>query len=109
MIKELIIDTLSPLKIPVSFQHYVGDEDTYITYFGYLEQTELSCDDEEKAIGHYIQVNIYSRKSYSKLEKEVKKLMKAAGFIRKPSGFEYFEPETKIYQKSFRFFYSENL
>lgn len=109
MIKELIVDTLSPLKIPVSFQNYTGAKDTYITYFGYLEQAELSYDDEEKAIGHYTQINIYSKKSYSDIEKEVKKLMKAAGFIRKPSGFEYYEPETKIYQKSFRFFYVENL
>lgn len=109
MIKELIIDILSPLKIPVRFQYYTGGEDTYITFFSYLEQTEFSYDDEEKVIGHYIQVNIYSKKSYSEIEKELKKLMKAAGFIRKPSGFEYFEPDTKIYQKSFRFFYAENL
>jgi len=109
MIKKIITDTLKPLNVPIRFQQYTGNEDTYITFFSYLEKTEFSYDDEEKAVGHYVQVDIFSKKDYSEIEKEVKKLMKAAGFIRKPSGFEYFEPETKIYQKSFRFFYAENL
>ena len=47
MINKLIIDTLKPLKIPVSFQKHNGKAQTYITFHEYLESGEGYEDDEE--------------------------------------------------------------
>lgn len=106
-INNLIIDTLEPLNIPVNFQTYEGTEETYITFFTYLEQGESFADDEEKTTGHYIQVDVWSKGNYNKLVKQVKELLKQVGFKRKYE-IELYESDTKIYHKCIRFFYTEN-
>ncbi|AOR22731.2 hypothetical protein BGI42_02950 [Clostridium taeniosporum] len=94
---------LKHLHIPVSFQKYSGKEHTYITFFSYLEKGEQYADNEEKVTGHYIQVDIWSKKDYTNLYKRVENAMKAAGFIR-TSAADLFEKDTKIYHKAMRFF-----
>ncbi|HBF8939730.1 TPA: hypothetical protein KO175_003696, partial [Clostridioides difficile] len=51
-INNLVIETLKPLKIPVSFQRYNGEEKTYITFFSYLEQN-FYANDEVVGTEHY--------------------------------------------------------
>ena len=104
MINSLIVQALKPLDVPVSFQKYSGRENTYITFFSYLEQGEQYADNEEKAVGYYIQVDIWSKNDYTELAEKVKSRMKAAGFIR-TSAADLFEKDTKIYHKALRFFY----
>lgn len=104
---KLIKDTLSPLGIPVSLQCYNGSETTYITFFSYLDKGELYADDEEIATGNYIQIDVFSKENYTNIVKKVKKLMKDAGFIKKASGPELYETDTKLYHKPLRFFFYE--
>lgn len=103
MINNLIVEALKSLKIPVSFQKYNGKESTYITFFSYLEQGEQYADNEEKATGFYIQIDVWSKNDYTELIEKVKTAMKAAGFIR-TSAADLFEEDTKIYHKAIRFF-----
>lgn len=103
MINNLIINTLNPLKIPVSFQKYSGKENTYITFFNYLEQGEQYADNEEKVTGYYIQVDLWSKKDYTQIVKDIENNMKAAGFVR-TSAADLFEEDSKIYHKAMRFF-----
>lgn len=102
---KLIIDTLETLRVPVSFQKYNGSESTYITFFCYNDRGELYADDEELSTGYYIQLDIFSRGSYTELKKQVEKLMKEAGFIRKAAGPELYENDTKLYHRPLRFFF----
>lgn len=102
---KLIISTLKPLGIPVSFQYYNGLETTYITFFCYNDQVELYADDEELATGYYIQLDVFSKGKYLEIVKQVNKLMKDVGFIKRPSGPELYEEGTKLYHKPLRFFY----
>lgn len=104
MINSLILQTLKPLNVPVSFQKYSGRGNTYITFFSYLEQGEQYADNEEKAAGYYIQVDVWSKNDYTELVERVKSRMKAAGFTR-TSAADLFEKDTKIYHKALRFFY----
>ena len=104
MINSLILEALKPLKIPVSFQKYKGKENTYITFFNYLKQGEEYADNEEKATGYYIQVDVWSKNDYTELVEKVKNAMKAAGF-RRTSAVDLFEEDTKIYHKVIRFSY----
>lgn len=105
---KLIIDTLSPLNIPVSFQTYSGVSNQYITFFFYGDKGELYEDDKEASTGYYVQIDIWSKGSYTNLVKEVKRLMTEAGFIKRPSGPELYEDDTKIYHKPLRFVLCEN-
>jgi hypothetical protein len=104
VINNKVIEALKSLNVPVSFQKYNGKQSTYITFFNYLEQGEQYADNEEKATGYYIQIDLWSKNDYTELVKSVKNAMKAAGFIR-TSAADLFESDTKIYHKAMRFFY----
>lgn len=101
----LIIETLKPTGVPVSFQVNKGDDDTYITFFEYNQMGALFAEDEEEETRHSIQVDIWSATNYSELVKEVRELMKVAGFIRN-SEAEFYEDETETFHKVFRFYYT---
>lgn len=105
-INKLIIDTLSPIGVPVEFQTYTGKESTYITFFTYLEQGEEFADDEEIITGHYVQIDVWSTGNYKDIAKKVKERMKQAGFRRRSEN-ELYEKDTKIFHKVLRFIKEE--
>ena len=106
MIHKLIMDTLRPLNVPVSFQKYSGKEDPYITFHEYIETGEEYEDDEEVFTGHYVQVDIWSKSDYSSLVKATKSLLKIEGFKRLDEA-DLYEKNTGLYHKGIRFFYLE--
>lgn len=106
MINKLVIDTLSPLKIPVSFQKYNGTASTYITFFEYLQQSESYADNLETCKGHYIQVDLWSKEDYTNLVERILNTMKQVGF-RRTTETEIYENDTQTYHKVLRFFYEE--
>ena len=103
---KLIIDTLSPIGVPIEFQTYTGTEPTYITFFTYLEQGEEFADDEEIITGHYVQIDIWSKGNYNRVVNEVKERMKKVGFRRRTE-HEFYEKDTKIFHKVLRFIKEE--
>lgn len=100
---KLIIETLSHLGVPVSFQSYAGDETTYITFSNYLENVESYADNKETTIGYYIQVNVWSKGNYSTLVNNVLEALKQAEF-RRTYVTEIYEEDTKIFHKVLRVF-----
>lgn len=93
---------LKNIGVPVSFQTYSGNEETYITFFTYLDKPEEHADDEESATGYYVQVDIWSKTDYTSLAKEVHKCMLTAHF-RKLNFYDLFEDDTRTYHKVMRF------
>lgn len=81
-INNLVIETLKPLKIPVSFQRYNGEEKTYITFFSYLEQN-FYANDEVVGTEHYIQIDLFSKNKMSYINKEIERLLKKNNFIKR--------------------------
>lgn len=106
-IHSLIINTLRPIGVPISLQVYEGTEETYMTFFEYLQQGEQFSDDNEQATGHYIQIDIWSKGNYNKIIKKTKELLKEKNFVRKYET-ELYESDTKIYHKVMRFFFIED-
>ncbi len=102
-INQEVIKALKDIKAPVSFQTYTGDADTYITFFTYLDKPEQHADDEELITGHYVQIDVWSKKDYTELVKAVHEKMLDAGFI-KQSFYDLYEDDVKIYHKAMRFF-----
>lgn len=103
MINNLIISTLNSLNIPVSFQKYNGSETTYITFFEYLEQGELFCDDGEFTTGHYIQIDLWSKSDYTSILNQIKANLNNAEFKR-ISEHDLYEYDTQIYHRVIRYF-----
>lgn len=106
MIGKLLIDTLTPLNIPISFQRYSGNVETYITFHEYFLGGEEFEDDEEAYTSHYIQIDLWSKSDYTNLVKDIKDLLKVAGFNRL-NEIDLYEEETKIYHKGLKFYYLE--
>lgn len=103
-LNKLIIDTLKPIGVPVSFQTYSGTATTYITFFEYNQFSALNADDEEQHTAHFMQVDVWSKGDYTAIVQQVKQLMKQAGF-RRTFETELYEPDTKIFHKVIRFSY----
>lgn len=106
MINSLVVNALSSLTVPVSFQTHIENAPTYVTFFTYLQQGEAFADDSEVGTACYIQVDIWSKTNYSELVEQVKSLMLAAGFTRTNEA-DLYESDTKIFHKGIRFFYLE--
>lgn len=106
MINKLIKDTLSSLGVPVSFQKHSGSESAYITFFEYLQQGESYADNKEICIGHYLQVDVWSKDDYTELVRRVLLAMIQAGF-RRTTQTEIYEDDTQTYHKVLRFFCEE--
>lgn len=104
---KLIIETLKPLKIPIHFRNYSGKEDTYITFFTYLEQEEEFADNETILTGHYIHIDVFSKGNYNEIIKQAEKLLKANGFIKQRHFDAPYEKDTGFYHKILRYLYEE--
>lgn len=107
MINKLVIDTLKPLNIPVTFQKYGGKAESYITFHEYLATGEEYEEDEETLTGHYIQVDIWSKSDYTDLVNRSREFLIKAGFKRL-NEIDLYEEDTKIYHKGMKFYYLED-
>jgi hypothetical protein len=105
-LNKLIIDTLTPIGVPVSFQEYTGIETMYITFFEYNQFSALNADDTEQQTSHFIQVDIWSNGDYTAIVDQVKQKMIDAGFKR-TSEADLYENDVKIYHKAIRFSFVE--
>jgi hypothetical protein len=103
-LNKLIIDTLSPLGVPVAFHRYTGTATTYITFFEFNQRSAMNADDSEQNTQHSIQVDIWSKGDYTNLVQQVKNALNGVGFFR-TSEAEFYEDDTKIYHKVIRFNY----
>lgn len=103
MINKIVMDALYGIGVPVSFQSYGGKKDPYITFFTYLDKGEQFADDGEIITGYYVQIDIWSKKDYTQVSKEVHQKMLAANFIKK-GFYDLYEDDLKIYHKVMRFF-----
>jgi hypothetical protein len=106
LIKKLIINSLAPLNIPVSFQKYSGDKNLYITFHEYFTIGETFDDDEESITGHFVQLDVWSDSDYTNIVKNTRKIMTNNGFKRL-SESDLCEEDTKIYHKVMKFYYME--
>jgi hypothetical protein len=92
-------------NIPVSFLKYNGQETTYITYQSIDNSGTLNADDEILGYIEYYDFDIFSKGNYLNIVREVKKIMKANGFVWQPSmsSGDMFEEDTGYYHKTLCF------
>ena len=105
-INKKIKDILSPFSVPVEFQSYSGDQNTYITFFCYNELGEVYAENKEIVTGYYVQVDLWSKGDYMVLADSIKSAMINAGFKR-TSVADLYEKDTQIFHKAMRFKYTK--
>jgi len=101
---SLIIDTLKPLGVPVSFLTYTGESRPYIVFQELDQRSSFDSDDVEEITNHFIQLDVFHTGNYTSLVESVKASLKAIGFTRQ-SEQDLYEPDTKLYHKVLRFNY----
>ncbi|MBS4539824.1 prohead protease [Clostridium sp. D2Q-11] len=114
-IRKLVKDTLSHAEIlNLTSNGYVyflkksqDVQPPYVTYRIYDEGGEDWTENREVATNYYVQVDIFSKGSYSELERLIKEKMINACFIRTAS-VDLYEEETELYHKAIRFLFTQN-
>ncbi len=106
-INKLIKDSLKVLNIPVSFQSYKGNRETYITFFCYNERGETYAEDEEIQTAIYIQVDVWSKYDYTEIVNQTRIILENNGF-RRTTSIDLYESDTGVYHKGMRFIYIKN-
>lgn len=107
-LNNLIKSTLKPLGIPVSFMDYSEKGDTYIVFNEYNQASRMNADDIELITKHFFQVDVFSKRNYAQLVKDVRRLMKEAGFGRMFES-ETYDTEMKMFRKILRFNYENDI
>jgi len=107
-VNKQIMDALTPLNIPVSFQNYKGAATTYITFFEYMQQGASYSDNNETNTEHFLQVDVWSKVDYTSIVAQAKTLLTAAGF-RRSYETEMYEADILTYHKVLRVVMNEEI
>lgn len=81
-IQEFVFETLKPLDIPVFFTARKESKLPLVVFNITGETGYEYWDDEETTTKYRISINIFSKGNYIKYKKQIKQLMKDAGFKR---------------------------
>lgn len=100
-VNPLIESAVSNIGCPVSAASHEGREDTYIVYYTLLENPDMYADDESQEETTFVTVTIYSKKDYKQLAKDIKRMMKQAGFTYRHGGPESYDSGYVMYPIEF--------
>lgn len=81
-INELIVTTLKPLGIPVYFTARKENNLPIVVFNVVGERGTEFWDDEEQVVKYKVTLNIFSKGNFMNYKKQIKKLMREAGFKR---------------------------
>lgn len=104
--ENLVIDSK---KIPISFLNYKGKSDTYLTYYTWFDEPDNFYDDEHHREIAYGTIDIFSKKNFKAILKQVKNRLKQNGFTWTDNGPEDYEIETGYYHVPVNFYYDGNV
>lgn len=89
----------------VHFLHALNPVAPYIEYEFYDEDGNTWEEGQEISTNYYLQVDIFSKGSYTDLENVIKKKMISAGFKRSMAA-DLFEKDTQLFHKAMRFIFT---
>ena len=97
--------TVDGIEIPVSFLHYEGHGEPYITYMQIDADSSYSGDDELLGYADYYDFDVYSKSDYTNIIKSVKSILKENDIMFSPSmsSSDMYEPDTGYYHKTLCF------
>lgn len=106
-LNSLILSTLAPLNVPVSYMVYTGTATTYVTFQEYNLVPTFHAEDSEQAVRRSIQIDVWSTGNYNAVVDRVEELMLAAGFSRNNIYDAGYDNTFKTYHKIMRFYLTQ--
>lgn len=100
MIRKDVETALATLGVPVAWDYYRGDADTYIVYSEYDGRSEAYADDVEIMESAYYQIDIFSKTDYTDLELSLRSAMSN---INGTKQYAYSHHEEDWFQRSIRY------
>lgn len=99
--------TVDGVEIPVEYMRYFGHGEPYVTYQQYDKDNSYSTDDEISGYVTYYDFDVYSRGNFLPIVKEIKSILKAAGWTYQPrrDSPDMYETDTEYYHKTLCFAY----
>lgn len=106
-IKKKVMETLTPLGVPVEFLTREDDGTFPFLVFNITETPMDFSDDEEEGTLYLVAVNIFSKPDYNfeKLKIEIIQAMKEAGFIKKIIPATELMEKEQVYNQPMAFVY----
>ena len=97
--------TVDKVQIPVSFMHYEGHGEPYITYMQFDANGSFSADDKLAGYVVYYDFDIYSQSNYLNIIDAVISLMESAGWTWQVnrSSQDMYEADTRYYHRTLCF------
>ena len=106
VIKQIFADfEVGGKQIPVKFLTYQGHGEPYVVYQQTDAQNSISGDDELIGYVDFYDFDVYSKGNYIEIINEIKKKLKANGFVWQPArtSQDMFETDTGYYHKTLSF------
>ena len=107
-IKNKIMQSLSSLGVPVSYQVYGGSENSYFTYFIVTDENVAYGDGQPIASGFHIQLDSWSHGGMDEINELAKGLLQQWGFIYE-FGRDLYESDTKMFHRIQQFYYTDEI
>lgn len=102
---KLIIETLSPLGLPIFFIEQ-GENNSYPQIvFNIRENPWTFSDDKEEGIRYDINMSLLSKGDFLETKKQIENLMVEAGFIKGRNSYPEYVPSLECYAILLRFSY----
>lgn len=103
--------TVDKVEIPVKYLRYKGNKTTYVCYMQEDASNSYAGDDELLGYVGFYDFDVYSKGNYFSVVEEIKKLMKANGFVWQPSrdSQDMYEDDTGYYHKTISFAIHEQI
>ena len=106
-INKLVIDTLKPLGIDVTYIHYSGNKPTYITFFEISAIDDDYSDNLNETEEHSLQIDLFTKDDPTELKNKIKKTLK--GTFYNVTTADMYEADTKYYHIAFRCSFFEKI
>lgn len=104
-IKKLVVDTLSPLGVPVSFATRKENSFPFIIFSITSERGLYYEEDEESVTKYGITVTIFSKGNYENIKNNVIRAMKENGFIRVNVPSVFYMEDIEVFSQPIEFSY----
>lgn len=101
--------TVDGKSVPTAHLKYKGKERTYVVWTITAETPVLSADDEQLYSVFSVDVDVYSISNYLNVITEIKRIMKANGWLWVGDSAEMYEEETELYHKTISFEKERNI
>lgn len=89
--------TLELSGVPVERIIFKGKAEQYMTFMSVSSEETEHADDDGTAMEHYYRVDLFSKGNYTKLLKQTRRNLKAAGFYDIETGPEMYENATALF------------